>query len=48
MDSGLIKSFGQMYNCPHELNIYGHTIHDTHPFGRPCSVADIMPRSPRR
>lgn len=45
MDSGLIKSFGQMYNCPHELNIYGHTIHDTHPFGRPCSVADIMRES---
>jgi cell division protein FtsI (penicillin-binding protein 3) len=45
MDSGQIKSFGQMYNCPHELNIYGHTVHDTHPFGRACSVAEIMKES---
>ena len=26
--------FGQIYNCPQELHVYGHTIHDTHPFGR--------------
>ena len=45
MDSGIVKSFGQMYNCPHELNIYGHTIHDTHPYGRMCSVAEIMKES---
>ena len=45
MDSGIVKSFGQMYNCPRELNIYGHTIHDTHPYGRMCSVAEIMKES---
>lgn len=45
MDSGIIKSFGQIYNCPKELNIYGHTIHDTHPYGRSCSVAEIMKES---
>jgi cell division protein FtsI (penicillin-binding protein 3) len=45
MDSGQIKSFGQMYSCPHELHIYGHTIHDTHPYGRACSVAEIMKES---
>ena len=45
MDSGIIKSFGQMYNCPHELPIYGHVIHDTHPYGRACSVAEIMKES---
>ncbi len=45
MDSGLIKSMGQTYSCPHELNIYGQTVHDTHPFGRMCSVAEIMKES---
>ena len=45
MDSGIIKSFGQVYNCPRELNIYGHTIHDTHPYGRTCTVAEIMKES---
>jgi len=45
MDSGIIKSFGQIYNCPHELHVYGQTIHDTHPYGRPCSVAEIMKES---
>jgi cell division protein FtsI (penicillin-binding protein 3) len=46
MDSGIIKSFGQMYNCPRALPIPGgHTITDTHPFGRPCSVAEIMKES---
>jgi cell division protein FtsI (penicillin-binding protein 3) len=45
MDSGIIKSFGQMYSCPKELNVYGHTIHDTHPYGRMCSVAEIMKES---
>ena len=45
MDSGVIKSMGQMYNCPDVLNIAGRSIHDTHPFGGPCSVADIMRES---
>jgi len=45
MDSGIIKSMGQMYNCPHELHVYGQTVHDTHPFGRGCSVAEIMKES---
>jgi cell division protein FtsI (penicillin-binding protein 3) len=46
MDSGVIKSFGQMYNCPKALPIPGgRTITDTHPFGRPCSVAEIMKES---
>src|SRR5689334_10824676 len=45
MDSGIIRSFGQIYNCPDELVAYGHVIHDTHPFGRQCSVAEIMKES---
>jgi cell division protein FtsI (penicillin-binding protein 3) len=45
MDSGIIKSFGQMYNCPLALNVAGRTINDTHPMGRPCSVAEIMKES---
>jgi cell division protein FtsI (penicillin-binding protein 3) len=45
MDSGIIKSMGQIYNCPHELHVYGQTVHDTHPYGRPCSVAEIMKES---
>ncbi len=45
MDSKLIKSMGQMYNCPRELHIAGRTINDTHPFGRACSVAEIMMES---
>jgi cell division protein FtsI (penicillin-binding protein 3) len=45
MDSGIIKSFGQIYNCPHELHAYGKTINDTHPFGRQCTVAEIMKES---
>jgi cell division protein FtsI (penicillin-binding protein 3) len=45
MDSGVVRSMGQMYNCPRELPIYGHVIHDTHPFGRACSVAEIMMES---
>jgi cell division protein FtsI (penicillin-binding protein 3) len=45
MDSGIIKSFGKIYNCPDELVAYGHTIHDTHPFGRQCTVAEIMKES---
>jgi cell division protein FtsI (penicillin-binding protein 3) len=45
MDSGTIKSFGQQYYCPNVLPAYGHLIHDTHPFGRVCTVAEIMQRS---
>ncbi len=45
MDSGIIKSFGKMYGCPHELHVYGHVVHDTHPYGRACSVAEIMKES---
>jgi cell division protein FtsI (penicillin-binding protein 3) len=45
MDSGIIRNFGQIYNCPQELHVYGHVVHDTHPFGRTCSVAEIMKES---
>ena len=45
MDSGIIKSMGQVYNCPDQLLAYGHTITDTHPFGRACTVAEIMKES---
>ena len=45
MDSGVVKSMGQMYPCPDALHAYGHTITDTHPFGRACSVAEIMKES---
>ena len=45
MDSGIIKSFGQMYPCPQELHVYGQIVHDTHPYGRMCSVAEIMKES---
>ena len=45
MDAGIIKSMGQMYNCPQALHVAGRTINDTHPFGRACSVAEIMKES---
>jgi cell division protein FtsI (penicillin-binding protein 3) len=45
MDAGIIKSMGQMYNCPNELHVAKRVIHDTHPFGRACSVAEIMMES---
>jgi cell division protein FtsI (penicillin-binding protein 3) len=45
MDSGVIKSMGQIYPCPGVLNAWGHQIHDYHPFNRPCSVAEIMMES---
>ena len=45
MDAGIIKSMGQMYNCPKALHVAGRTINDTHPFGRACSVAEIMKES---
>lgn len=45
MDAGIIKSFGQMYDCPRGLKAGRFTITDTHPFGRRCSVAEIMQES---
>ncbi|WP_310467855.1 penicillin-binding protein 2 [Sphingomonas sp.] len=45
MDAGIIKSFGQIYNCPNALHVAGRTINDTHPFGRSCTVAEIMKES---
>ncbi len=45
MDSGIVSGPGQMYNCPNVLPAYGHLVHDTHPFGRMCSVAEIMMES---
>jgi cell division protein FtsI (penicillin-binding protein 3) len=45
MDAGVIRSMGQMYNCPRELRVANRTINDTHPFGRACSVAEIMQES---
>ena len=45
MDAGVIKSLGQMYACPGALHVAGRTINDTHPFNRPCSVAEIMMES---
>ncbi len=45
MDAGTVKSMGQMYNCPGALPMGRFTINDTHPFGRACSVAEIMQES---
>ena len=45
MDAGLIRSLGQSYSCPDQLHIYGQTVNDTHPFGRSCTVTEIMKES---
>jgi len=45
MDAGVIKSFGMRYDCPRGLHIAGFTISDTHPFGRSCTIAEIMKES---
>src|SRR3954452_3529064 len=45
MDSDVIKSVGQGYNCPNELDAYVQIVHDTHPFGRTCTVSEIMMES---
>lgn len=45
MDSGVVSGPGQVYNCPEVLPAYGHLVHDTHPFARQCSVAEIMMES---
>ena len=45
MDSGVVSGPSQIMNCPQVLPAYGHLIHDTHPFGRQCSIAEIMMES---
>ena len=45
MDSGTVRSMGQMYGCPKALHMGRFTINDTHPFNRACSVAEIMKES---
>ncbi|CAA9543121.1 MAG: Cell division protein FtsI [Peptidoglycan synthetase] [uncultured Sphingosinicella sp.] len=45
MDDGHVKSLGQMYPCPGALKAGRFSITDTHPFGRNCSVAEIMKES---
>jgi len=45
LETGDVKSMGKMYPCPDALKAYGRTITDTHPFGRACSVAEIMQES---
>jgi len=45
LDSGVVTGPGQMLNCAKVLPAYGHLIHDTHPFGRACSVAEAMMES---
>ena len=45
LETGDIRSMGQMYPCPQSLQVGNRRISDTHPFGRPCSVAEIMMES---
>jgi cell division protein FtsI (penicillin-binding protein 3) len=46
LDTGDVKSMGQIYPCPAKLQLKGNrSIGDTHPFNRPCSVAEIMKES---
>jgi cell division protein FtsI (penicillin-binding protein 3) len=45
MEDGIITSFGQTYNCPRVLQAGRFSITDTHPFGRACTVAEIMQES---
>lgn len=45
LEDGVVKSFGQMYQCPRVLQAGRFRITDTHPFGRACSVAEIMEES---
>ena len=45
MDSGVVSGPGQIMNCPEVLPAYGHLVHDTHPFGRQCSIAEVMMES---
>jgi cell division protein FtsI (penicillin-binding protein 3) len=45
MDSGVVSGPSQILNCPKVLPAYGHLVHDTHPFGRQCSIAEVMMES---
>ncbi|MEO5973320.1 MAG: penicillin-binding protein 2 [Sphingomicrobium sp.] len=45
MDAGVVRSMGQMYNCPKALSVGRFSITDTHPFNRACSVAEILKES---
>jgi cell division protein FtsI (penicillin-binding protein 3) len=45
MDSGVVSGPSQIMNCPEVLPAYGHLVHDTHPFGRQCSIAEVMMES---
>ncbi|GAO39470.1 peptidoglycan synthase FtsZ [Sphingomonas changbaiensis NBRC 104936] len=45
MEDGVVKSFGQTYDCPRALHVGRFSITDTHPFGGACTVAEIMQRS---
>jgi cell division protein FtsI (penicillin-binding protein 3) len=45
MDSGVVSGPSQILNCPQVLPAYGHLVHDTHPFGRQCSIAEVMMES---
>jgi cell division protein FtsI (penicillin-binding protein 3) len=46
LDTGDVKSMGQIYPCYDRfLRPNGRAVTDTHPFGRPCSVAEIMMES---
>jgi cell division protein FtsI (penicillin-binding protein 3) len=46
LDTGDVRSMGQIYPCYDRfLRPNGRAVTDTHPFGRPCSVAEIMMES---
>ena len=45
MDSGVVSGPSQIMNCPEVLPAYGHLVHDTHPFARQCSIAEVMMES---
>jgi cell division protein FtsI (penicillin-binding protein 3) len=46
LDTGDVKSMGQMYPCVDRLSLPGRGGHLRHPpFGRACSVAEIMMES---
>ncbi|HET9811364.1 MAG TPA: penicillin-binding protein 2 [Sphingomicrobium sp.] len=45
MDSGIVESMAKTYICPDALHVAGFTITDTHPFGGPCTVPEIMKES---
>ena len=45
MESGVVKSFGDIWDCTHDLHIGRFSISDTHPFRRNASVAEIMMES---